>query len=107
MTLRLLYSAATGKFEKAMRDPCRPVATPITAPPGPNEADALQVAEQLAETATGQTRVVISVDRGRAFLAELDALPEALAGAAWVGFIRGMAAHAGDAPVHVHESGRA
>ena len=79
----------------------------LARPPGPDDAVALRVAQEFAENVTGQTRVVISRDRGLAFLAELDALPEDLAGAAWAGFLRGMAAHADDAPVHVHESGRA
>ncbi len=56
----------------------------LATPPGPDDADALKIAEELAETATGQTRVVISKDLGAAFLAELDALPEDLAGAALV-----------------------
>ncbi|MCZ6858926.1 MAG: hypothetical protein O7I42_01365 [Alphaproteobacteria bacterium] len=91
------------------RDPYRPVATPITAPlaSGPDDDDALKVAEQRAETATGQIRVVISVDRGLAFLAELDSLPEDLAGAVWAGFWRGMVAHAGGETVHVHDGGKA
>ncbi len=79
----------------------------LAQPPGPDDADALRVAKEFAETATGQTRVVISKDLGATFLAELDSLPEHLAGAAWCGFIRGMAAHADGAPVHVHEEGRA
>ena len=79
----------------------------LAQPPGPDDADALKIAEELAETATGQTRVVISKDLGATFLAELDALPEHLAGAAWSGFLRGMIAQAGGAPIHVHGGGRA
>ena len=79
----------------------------LAQPPGPDDADALVAAEELAQLATGQTRIVVSKDRGRAFLAELDALPEELTGAAWAGFIRGMIAQAGGAPVHVHQVGRA
>ena len=79
----------------------------LAQPPGPDDADALRAAQELAQTATGQTKVVISVENGRAFLAELDSLPEYLAGAAWAGLIRGLAAHAGAAPVVVHGSGTA
>ena len=79
----------------------------LAQPPGPDDADALKVARELAETATVQTRVVISKDLGRAFLAELDSLPEHLAGAIWAGFIRSMTAHAGGAPVLVHGVGQA
>ena len=79
----------------------------LAQPPGPDDAEALEVAEELAQLATGQTRIVVSIDRGRAFLAELDGLPEHLAGAAWSGFLRGMIAQAGGAPVHVHQIGRA
>ncbi len=79
----------------------------LAQPPGPDDADALAIAKELAQDVTGQTRIVIDRDLGRAFLAELDALPEHLAGAAWLGFIRGMIAQAGGAPVHVHQGGRA
>ena len=40
-------------------------------------------------------------------LAVVDALPEHLAGAAWAGFLRGMVAQAGGAPVQVHKIERA
>ncbi len=76
-------------------------------PPGPDDADALAAAEELAQRATGQTRIVVSIDCGRAFLAELDALPEHLAGAAWSGFLRGMIAQAGGRAAHVHGVGQA
>ena len=79
----------------------------LAQPPGPDDAEAFRAAQELAQATTGQTRIVVSKDLGAAFLAELDALPEYLAGAAWSGFLRGMAAHADGAPVHVHESGRA
>ena len=79
----------------------------LAKPPSPDDADALAIAEELAESATGQHRIVIDRDLGRAFLAELDSLPDVLAGAIWAGFIRGMAAQAGGAPAHVHEYGRA
>ena len=79
----------------------------LAQPPGPDDDDALKIAEELAQLAIGQTRIVVSIDRGRAFLAELDSLPEHLAGAAWNGFLRGMIAQSGGAPVQVHEGGRA
>ena len=79
----------------------------LAQPPGADDADALRVAQELAENVTGQTRVVISKDRGLAFLDVIDSLPEELAGAAWAGFVRGMVAQAGGAPVHVHAGGRA
>ena len=79
----------------------------LAQPPDPGDADALKVAEEVIPSKAGQLRVAVSKDRGLAFLAELDALPEELAGAAWAGFLRGMAAHAGGAPAHVHSGGRA
>ncbi len=79
----------------------------LAEPPGPDDAAALEVAEELAPSEVGQLRVAVSKDLGRAFLAELDSLPEDLAGAIWAGFIRGMAAHAGGGAVHVHGVGQA
>ena len=79
----------------------------LAQPPGPDEADALEVAQEFAPAESGQLRVAVSKPLAKKFLAELDALPEHLAGAAWSGFLRGMAAQAGGAPVHVHEVGRA
>ena len=79
----------------------------LAQPPGPDDAAALEVADEIARAEPGQLHLAISKNLARAFLAELDALPEDLAGAAWTGFLRGMAAHAEGAPVHVHESGTA
>ena len=79
----------------------------LARPPGPDDADALAAAEELAQLATGQTRIVVSIDCGRAFLAELDGLPVHLTGAAWSGFLRGMVAQAGGGAVHIHGAGMA
>ena len=79
----------------------------LAQPPNPDDDAALEVAEEVTPSEAGQLRVAVSKDLGRAFLAELDSLPEHLAGAAWAGFIRGMTAHAGGEPVHVHDVGRA
>ena len=79
----------------------------LARPPGPEEADALEVAEKVMPSEAGQLCVAVSKDVGRAFLAELDGLPESLAGAAWAGFLRGLVAQAGGAVAHVHEVGRA
>ena len=79
----------------------------LAAPPGPDEAAALKVADEFAPSEAGQLRVAVSKDVAKAFLAELNSLPEHLAGAAWAGFVRGMVAQAGGAPVHVHNVGRA
>ena len=75
--------------------------------PGPDEADALEVAEEIAPAPSETVRVAVSKDTGKKFLAVVDSLPEHLAGAAWSGFLRGMAAYAGGGAVHVHEEGRA
>ena len=74
----------------------------LARPPGPEEADALEVAEKVMPSEAGQLCVAVSKDLGAAFLAELDALPQHLAGAIWSGFLRGMAAHADGGAVHVH-----
>ena len=74
-------------------------------PPGPDEADALDRAKEVAPVVAGQLRVAVPRALGKAILAEVDALPENLAGAAWIGFLRGMVAQAGGAPVHVHDGG--
>ena len=78
--------------------------------PGPDEADALEVASEFAPAdhavARGY-RVELSKELARAILAEVEPLPEDLAGATWLGFLRGMVAQAGGAPVHVHDAGRA
>ena len=75
--------------------------------PGPEEAAALEVAEEIAPAPSETVRVAVSRYTGKQFLAVVDSLPEHLTGAIWSGFLRGMAAHAGGAPVHVHEEGRA
>ena len=79
----------------------------LAQPPGREEADALARVEEFAPAEPGQLRVAVPKALARAFLAEVEPLPETLAGAAWAGFLRGMVAQAGAAPVHVHESGRA
>jgi hypothetical protein len=79
----------------------------LARPPGLDDADALEVAEEVLPSEVGQFCVAVSKDLGATFLAELDALPEHLAGPIWSGFLRGMAAHAGGAPVHVHQAGEA
>ena len=76
-------------------------------PPDPDEADALERASEFAPVDRGQLRVAVPRTLAKHFLAVVDTLPEHLAGAAWAGFLRGMVAKAGGAPVHVHESGRA
>ena len=76
-------------------------------PPGRDEADALERAEEVAPAEPGQLRVAVPKDLAKAFLSGLDALPADLAGAAWAGFLRGLVAKAGGAPVHVHDGGRA
>ena len=43
----------------------------------------------------------------KAFLAEVEPLPEDLAGAVWCGFLRGLVAKAGGAPAHIHHGGTA
>ncbi len=57
--------------------------------PGTDEAEWVEVAEEFAPSEAGQLRVAVSKDIGRAFLAELNALPEHLAGAAWSGLGHG------------------
>ena len=79
----------------------------LAQPPGPEELDALKVAKEIARSVPGHFRVAVSKPLGKAILAEIDSLPEPEAAAAWMGFIRGLIAQAGAAPVHVHESGRA
>ena len=74
----------------------------LAQPPGPDDADALDVADEIAPAPSETVRVAVSNLLAKTFLAELDALPEHLAGAAWSGFLRGMIAQAGGAPCHVH-----
>ena len=75
--------------------------------PGRAEIDALERAEEVAPAGPDQLRVAVPKDLAKAFLAEVEAAPEDLAGAVWLGFLRGLIARAGGAPVHVHEVGAA
>ena len=79
----------------------------LARPPGPEEVDALDRAEEFAPSDPGKLRVAVPRTLAQAILAEVEPLPEALAGATWAGFLRGMVAQAGGAPVHVHDAGRA
>ena len=79
----------------------------LARPPGSEEADALGRADEVAPAAAGQFRVAVPRDLAKPFLAVVDTLPEHLAAATWTGFLRGMVAKAGAAPVHVHDGGRA
>ena len=79
----------------------------LAQPPGPEELDAIERVAADAPGEVGQLYVAVSNDLAAAFLAEVEALPDGLAGAAWIGFMRGLIAQAGGAPVHVHEVGRA
>lgn len=79
----------------------------LAQPPGPEEADALDRAGEFAPAGPGHVHVAVSKDLARALLSELAALPEHLAAAVWLGFLRGQIAQAGAAPVHVHERVRA
>ncbi len=78
----------------------------LARPPGREELDALDVAEEFAPAPSETVRVAVSNPLAKTFLAELNTLPEELAGAVWVDFLRGMIAQAGCAPVHVHDIGR-
>ena len=66
----------------------------LAQPPGPDDADALEVAEEIAPAPSETVRVAVSKDTGKKFLAVVDSLPEHLAGAAWLGFVRGLVAQA-------------
>ena len=79
----------------------------LARPPGPEELDAIEVARDFAPPGPGQIHLAISKDLATAIVAEVEASPEDLAAATWLGFFRGLAAHAGAAPVHVHDGGRA
>ncbi len=79
----------------------------LAQPPGPEEIDALKRAEEVLPMETGKLRVAVPRALAKALLAEVEPLPEALAGATWAGLIRGQIARAGGEAVHVHESGRA
>ena len=79
----------------------------LAKPPGRAEINALGRAEEAAPAGPGQLRIAVSKDLAKEFLAVVEPLPEHLAGAAWAGFLRGMAAHADGAPAHVHQGGTA
>ena len=79
----------------------------LAQPPGSEEADALGRAEEVAPADPGQLRVAVPKPLGKKFLAIVDALPDELTRAAWGGFLRGLVAQAGGAPVHVHHGGTA
>lgn len=79
----------------------------LARPPGPEELDALERAKDFAPAGPGQLHLAVSKDLAHTIAAEVEAAPEDLAAAIWLGFFRGLAAHAGAAPVHVHASGRA
>lgn len=79
----------------------------LAQPPGPDDANALKVAEEVIPSKAGQLCVAVSKPLAKKFLAELDSLPKHLAGAIWAGFLRGLTAKAGGAPVHVHDGGLA
>lgn len=79
----------------------------LAQPPGDEEADALDRAEEVAPAGPGQLLVAVPKDLAKALLAEVEAAPVDLAGAVWTGFLRGLIAKAGGAPVVVHDSGTA
>ena len=79
----------------------------LAQPPGPEEATALDRANEVAPVVAGQLRVALPKDLALAIVAETEGLPENLANVTWIGFLRGMVAQAGAAPVHVHDAGRA
>ena len=79
----------------------------LAQPPGREELDAIDRAEEFAPSDDGQLRLAVSKEVGAAFVVELDRLPGGLAAAAWLGFLRGLASKSGGAPVHVHQLGRA
>ena len=79
----------------------------LARPLGRQELDDLHRVKELAPEANGRLRVAIPKDLARAILAETETLPENLAGATWIGFMRGMVAQAGDVVMNIHEGGRA
>ncbi len=79
----------------------------LARPPGPDEADALERAEEVLPARRGTVCVAVSKNLAKTFVAEIDSLPEHLAGAAWSGFLRGLVAKGGGAPFYIHDSGRA
>ena len=79
----------------------------LAQPPGREEVDALDRAEEVLPIESGQLRVAVPKELARTIAAETEALPENLFGAIWVDFLRGMVAKAGGAPVHIHDGGTA
>ncbi len=73
----------------------------LAQPPGPEEIDALDRAKDFAPPGPGQLHLAISRDLAKAIAAEVEAAPEDLAAATWLGFIRGMVAQAGGGAVLV------
>ena len=79
----------------------------LAQPPGPGEADALETANEFAPAEPGHLRLAVSIPLAHAILAEVEAAPKDLAGATWLGFLRGLVAQAGGEPVHIHHAGAA
>ena len=82
----------------------------LAQPPGRQELDALDSANEVLPVDGGQLRVAVSGEIVKAILAETDRLPENLSGPTWLGFLRGMIAQArveSGGPGYVHEGGRA
>ena len=79
----------------------------LAQPPGREELDAIKHVREFGPDECEMTRVAISKSTGKKFLAIVDSLPDELTRATWCGFLRGMIAKAGGAPVHVHDGGRA
>ena len=79
----------------------------LARPPGRQALDDLDRIEEAAPVTAGRLRVAVPSDLARDVLAETGMLPENLAGATWIGFMRGMVAQAGDVVMNIHEGGRA
>ena len=78
----------------------------LAQPPGGEGLDAIKRAREFGP-ARSEAHVAVSIPTAKKFLTVLDSLPEDLAGAAWLGFFRGMVAKSGGALVYVHHGGRA
>ena len=79
----------------------------VAVPPGPEEIDAIKHVREFGPDDSELTRVAISKSTAKKFMAEIDALPEDLAGASWCGFLRGLVAQAGGEVAYVHHGGTA
>ncbi len=79
----------------------------LAQPPGREESDALERAEEVLPIESGQLRVAVPKELARAIAAETEGLPENLSNVTWAGFLRGMVAKVGGAPVHIHHGGTA